>query len=205
MGPRRRACPKGSGSLALGCVEQTQVDDVALVVPRAGSSTLSRARSKGWVRFETTAAPGLRFEVESGWPEFEVDFGESDNAHEAALDRRAVSWSKGCYLGQEVVCMQDMRGKVKRRVVPFELSAGELPAVGAEVSSASGESIGRVTSAVQTEGGRLLGLGMLKALSLRARQRRSGRRDRRPRARRSVSCVPERMTKTTAFARFSFR
>ena len=61
------------------------------------------------------------------------------------------------------VCMQDMRGKVKRRVVPFELTSDELPTVGAEVSSASGENIGRVTSAVQTEGGRRLGLGMLKA------------------------------------------
>jgi tRNA-modifying protein YgfZ len=50
---------------------------------------------------------------------FGVDFGERDNPHEASLDRIAVSWTKGCYLGQEVVCMQDMRGKVKRRLVPL--------------------------------------------------------------------------------------
>lgn len=79
---------------------------------------------------------------------FGVDFGERDNPHEASLDRIAVSWTKGCYLGQEVVCMQDMRGKVKRRLVALDGSAAlldgatELP----EVVTADGTVAGRVTS-----------------------------------------------------------
>lgn len=89
---------------------------------------------------------------------FGVDFGERDNPHEAALDRVAVSWTKGCYLGQEVVCMQDMRGKVKRRLALLE-AAPELGTTsvppggeGPEVLGADGRSEGRVTSVHQREG-----------------------------------------------------
>jgi folate-binding protein YgfZ len=90
------------------------------------------------------------FRIEQAFGRFGVDFSDSDNPHEAALDRRAVSWSKGCYLGQEVVCMQDMRGKLKRRLVALSVETAELPAAGALVMSmASGnpEAVGEVTSA----------------------------------------------------------
>ena len=58
--------------------------------------------------------------IEHGVPRFGVDYSSSDNLHAASLERRTVSWSKGCYLGQEVVCMQDMRGKVNRRLVSLQ-------------------------------------------------------------------------------------
>ncbi|HEY4106112.1 MAG TPA: glycine cleavage T C-terminal barrel domain-containing protein, partial [Polyangiaceae bacterium] len=80
---------------------------------------------------------------------FGIDYGEQDNPHEAALDRRAVSWNKGCYLGQEVVCMQDMRGKLKRRLVALQLDSAELPPAGAEVTAGTRgepEAVGEVTS-----------------------------------------------------------
>jgi len=79
---------------------------------------------------------------------FGVDFGERDNPHEASLDRIAVSWSKGCYLGQEVVCMQDMRGKVKRRLVALDGSAAllERPSLAPEVRAPDGSVAGQVTS-----------------------------------------------------------
>jgi tRNA-modifying protein YgfZ len=57
--------------------------------------------------------------IRAGLGEFGVDFTSDDRPHEASLDRRAVAWNKGCYLGQEVVCMQDMRGKVKRALRTF--------------------------------------------------------------------------------------
>ncbi|HSC89595.1 MAG TPA: hypothetical protein VLC09_20070 [Polyangiaceae bacterium] len=78
----------------------------------------------------------LRFAL--GLPSYGVDYGEKDNPHEAALERRAVSWSKGCYLGQEVVCMQDMRGKVKRRLVRLDLLDLVDGADGAGASDSSG-------------------------------------------------------------------
>jgi folate-binding protein YgfZ len=90
------------------------------------------------------------FRIEQGLGCFGVDFSDTDNPHEAALDRRAVSWSKGCYLGQEVVCMQDMRGRLKRRLVALCVETTELPAAGAKVTSGArgnAETVGEVTSA----------------------------------------------------------
>ncbi len=83
-----------------------------------------------------------------GFPEFGVDYGTDDNPHEAALDRRAVSWDKGCYLGQEVVCMQDLRGKVKRRLAVLEIAGADLPAPDSPVAVAGhDESVGAIRSA----------------------------------------------------------
>jgi len=81
-----------------------------------------------------------------GLPEFGIDYDVGDNPHQASLERRAVSWKKGCYLGQEVVFMQDARGKVKRRLVRV---VGASPAElepGARVTTAQGEEVGRLTT-----------------------------------------------------------
>ncbi len=85
---------------------------------------------------------------------FGVDFSERDNPHEASLDRIAVSWTKGCYLGQEVVCMQDMRGKVKRRLVALDGDAAVgREVVGAPVLAADGSVAGQLTSLHPTADG----------------------------------------------------
>lgn len=96
------------------------------------------------------AAPLL---AEHGLGVFGIDFGERDNPHEASLDRIAVSWTKGCYLGQEVVCMQDMRGKVKRRLVALEGGEGLLAAGRGPVLGADGAVCGQVSSVHRTPTG----------------------------------------------------
>ena len=85
--------------------------------------------------------------AEHGLGVYGIDFSERDNPHEASLDRIAVSWTKGCYLGQEVVCMQDMRGKVKRRLVPLDGSVDVLAAPPSAEVLLDGEVVGQVTSA----------------------------------------------------------
>jgi tRNA-modifying protein YgfZ len=118
--------------------------------------------------------PALRRGTDEDWEalriaqvfgRFGVDFGEADNPHEAALDRRAVSWNKGCYLGQEVVCMQDMRGKLKRRLVALALGdSAEAPAVGSPVTAgAAEEAVGELTSVARhPRTGKLLALARVK-------------------------------------------
>lgn len=92
--------------------------------------------------------------AEHGLGVFGVDFNERDNPHEASLDRIAVSWTKGCYLGQEVVCMQDMRGKVKRRLVALDgSSALGSSAAAKEVLAADGSVAGQVSSVHPAPGG----------------------------------------------------
>jgi folate-binding protein YgfZ len=126
-------------------IDFTGLGGAALVVPREQEVTL-RAAAEGLLlaREDWTA---LR--LERGLPEFGVDFDGSDRPHEAALDRRAVSWSKGCYLGQEVVCMQDMRGKVKRSVRTLKVDAPPGAGLGSGriVSAATSQDAGGVTSA----------------------------------------------------------
>ncbi len=99
-----------------------------------------------------TDADWQAFRISQELGRFGVDFGEADNPHEAALDRRAVSWSKGCYLGQEVVCMQDMRGKLKRRLVALTLDGGgDAPPVGSAVTAnLGGEVVGELTSVARS-------------------------------------------------------
>ncbi|MBJ7454276.1 MAG: hypothetical protein JHC71_19635, partial [Blastococcus sp.] len=66
---------------------------------------------------------------------------------EASLEKLAVSFQKGCYLGQEVVYMLENRGHVKRKLVPLDLegAAAALPAALTLVldSPTLGEQLGR--------------------------------------------------------------
>lgn len=86
-----------------------------------------------------------RWLTSQGVPQFGLDYTSDDNLHAASLERRTVDWSKGCYLGQEVVCMQDMRGKVKRRLVRI-VGEGNNLHTGEELMTSDGKSVGRVTS-----------------------------------------------------------
>lgn len=125
-------------------IDFTGLGGAALVVPRAQEDRVQTAGAGLWLDLERWTL--LR--LERGLPEFGVDFDASDRPHEAALDRRAVSWSKGCYLGQEVVCMQDMRGKVKRSVRALQIDAPPSAGLagGNIVSAATGKDAGAVTS-----------------------------------------------------------
>jgi len=83
--------------------------------------------------------------IQSKIAKYGIDFGEQDNLHAAGLERKVVDWSKGCYLGQEVVCMQEMRGKVRKSLVGIEAPDG-LDLVPGELFNAASEAVGKCTS-----------------------------------------------------------
>lgn len=83
--------------------------------------------------------------VHRGIPKFDVDFDRSNYPQEASLSKAAVSFSKGCYLGQEVVFMLEKRGHPKQKLVLLEIS-GPPPTRGANVCSANKEDVGKITS-----------------------------------------------------------
>lgn len=104
--------------------------------------------------------PGwTRVRVEHGIPEWGVDFDEKNFPQEASLEMDAVSFTKGCYLGQEVVFMLEKRGHVKKRLVQLVLE-GETE-LGATIESLEGEPQGQVTS-VANRPARSLALGWVK-------------------------------------------
>jgi tRNA-modifying protein YgfZ len=92
----------------------------------------------GEVGGEAPETEALR--VGRGLPRFRVDFDESHYAQEALLEKTHVAFDKGCYLGQEVVCMLELRGHVKRKLALVEL--GERLAPGTEVQSSEGVAVG---------------------------------------------------------------
>ncbi len=60
-------------------------------------------------------------------PAFGLDFDETTYPQEAGLRALAVSFTKGCYLGQEVVCMLENRGQLRRHLVALEGDALSPP------------------------------------------------------------------------------
>ncbi len=71
-------------------------------------------------------------------PRFGIDFGEKNYPQEAWLEKTAICFSKGCYLGQEVVCRLEMRGHVSRRLAALKL---ERPAGADDLAAAPGQSV----------------------------------------------------------------
>jgi len=85
--------------------------------------------------------------IEAGVPRQGFDIDESTIAQEAYLDRAAVSFTKGCFVGQELVCRIDTRGHVNRLL--RRLRADVPMARGAAVEH-DGRAVGTVTSAAGT-------------------------------------------------------
>jgi len=84
--------------------------------------------------------------LEQGVPWFGYDFGEKQIPHEAGLQDSHISYTKGCYTGQEIVERVRSRGQVNRVRVLLKFSSAEIPANGTSLL-ADGKEIGYVTRA----------------------------------------------------------
>jgi folate-binding protein YgfZ len=88
-----------------------------------------------------------RWRIESGIPRWGAEIDERILPAEAGLTETHVSFTKGCYPGQEPIARQHYRGKLNRRLRVLELDddAAPDPDTGIELD---GKTVGRVTSAV---------------------------------------------------------
>ena len=82
--------------------------------------------------------------LEQGIPWFGYDFGEKQIPHEAGLQDSHISYTKGCYTGQEIVERVRSRGQVNRVRVLLRFSGTEVPASGTSLL-ADGKEVGFVT------------------------------------------------------------
>jgi tRNA-modifying protein YgfZ len=88
--------------------------------------------------------------IEQAIPRQPADIDDSTIPQEAFLEVDAVSFTKGCFIGQELVCRIDSRGHVNRflrRVADIE---GDWPPVGAEIV-VDGKVVGALTSVAPAE------------------------------------------------------
>lgn len=99
--------------------------------------------------------------IEAGRPAAGRELTEEYNPWEARLDD-AISLSKGCYVGQEVVARLNTYRKVSKRLVSLAIP-GETPPPSAAILAHSGETTGLLTSAAAVPGeGRAVGLGYVR-------------------------------------------
>lgn len=113
-----------------------------------------RLRPAGWHAYNIAR-------IEAGTPLFNIDFGPSSLPAETGILSERVSYTKGCYLGQEVVARMHSLGHPKQTLValrvtptPEQVTGGQecQPVSGAAVSKigAEGEAIGAVTSSTRS-------------------------------------------------------
>ena len=102
------------------------------------------------------------YRIVRGVPLYGVDLRERDLPQETG-QQHALNFSKGCYIGQEIVERIRSRGNVHRTLSGFEVE-GEMPQPGTKVLS-DGKEVGEITSATRApfgEGDRSLALGYLR-------------------------------------------
>ena len=85
--------------------------------------------------------------IESGRPAFHVDMDEHTIPLEAGLENRAISFTKGCYVGQEVIVrvMHRGGGRVARKLVGLRWPERTTPPAGTAIAS-NGRQVGHLTS-----------------------------------------------------------
>ena len=104
----------------------------------------SGGRACGWQAFETAR-------IEAGIPRFGADMDETNIPLECGIESRAVSYNKGCYIGQEVINRIHSVGHVNRELRGLRLADDleSLPQRGDKLFR-DGKEVGFVTSAVKS-------------------------------------------------------
>ncbi|MFN8059142.1 MAG: glycine cleavage T C-terminal barrel domain-containing protein [Vicinamibacterales bacterium] len=137
----------------------------------ASPVVIARARDLGWLGFDLYVSVGVKaaleraltgagghaadealwetLRIERGVPRFGVDMDEHTIPLEAGIEDEAISFTKGCYVGQEIVVrvMHRGHGRVARRLVGLVLERdADVPSTSAAIL-VEGETVGRITSA----------------------------------------------------------
>ena len=159
-----------AGAVILARTDELGELGFSLFVERDGAAVAAQALvAAGGVEIDHETRDVVR--VESGRPAFPDDMDQETIPLEAGIEDRAISDSKGCYVGQEVIIriLHRGQGRIARKLAGLTLGVeataadGDLrvPEKGAAVLSGD-EAVGRVTSAALSPTlGRVIALGYL--------------------------------------------
>jgi folate-binding protein YgfZ len=126
-------------------VDVTQPGGFLISVPREARDALRDALlAAGATRCGHEAFEAARLEV--GFPWFGLDITDANLPQEVGRDQQAISFVKGCYLGQETVARIDALGHVNKTLVGLRFDGTDVPAARTELQ-AGGAVVGHVTSA----------------------------------------------------------
>jgi len=121
------------------------VEGYLLIGDRADGAKLWRALHAAGAR--PCGAEALETaRIEAGFPWYGVDISDKNLPQEVARDAQAISFVKGCYIGQETVARIDALGHVNKSLAGVKFSGKEAPPPGAELK-VDEQTVGEVTSA----------------------------------------------------------
>ena len=99
-----------------------------------GAIRAIRVRTVGWYAFNAAR-------IEGGTPLFNIDFASTNLPHESSLIESRVSFTKGCYPGQEIVARMQHLGAPKQALRGLRIEADALPVAGTQVFAAEDETL----------------------------------------------------------------
>jgi folate-binding protein YgfZ len=127
----------------------------------ASDSEQVRATLAGMSELSTEAIARRR--IEAGLPAVPADLGPGDLPNEGGLEAEAISYTKGCYLGQEVMARLKTMGQVRRRLVRVAITDAEVPNLPAPLFLGARQ-VGELRSMAAGEVGGAVGLAMVSLL-----------------------------------------
>jgi len=151
-GVRCANLPRFGGPAFTLLVERARIESVIQSLRECGASVDAHVAVVGAEILEIVR-------VEHGIARVGVDTTEKTIALEARLDA-AISFSKGCYVGQETIERATARGGVKKKLFGLRIEGNRLPLLGASIMLA-GKEAGRLTSAGRSPGLGVIGLSIL--------------------------------------------
>lgn len=123
-----------------------------LAVPATGTTALSEEKVE-------------HLRIAAGIPSVPKDIGPDDLPNEAGLEVDAVSYTKGCYLGQEVMARLKSMGRVRRRLLRVSTTDNTTPSLPAALFQED-RKVGDLRSLAPRPGGGAVGLALCSLLAL---------------------------------------
>ena len=149
------------GVLSIKCNWFRSTPAFLIEIPAEVPSARLIEQLSGQGRLCQTAAPEA-IRIEAGLPRFVIDFDQANLPQEIGRDQQAISFTKGCYLGQETVARIDAMGHVNQQIAGLQFDENRLPTVGTLLSCGE-NTVGKLTSVPYSPGLQApIALGMIR-------------------------------------------